>query len=124
MDACTAIVGINWGDEGKGRMVDLLTEDFDVVVRYQGGGNAGHTIVNRFGEFELHLLPSGVFRNNVVNVLGNGVALDPEHLHAEMKTLTDRGVVITPENVKISDRYEDENERHARFILIIGIAPA
>ena len=104
MDACTAIVGINWGDEGKGRMVDLLTEDFDVVVRYQGGGNAGHTIVNRFGEFELHLLPSGVFRNNVVNVLGNGVALDPEHLHAEMKTLTDRGVVITPENVKISDR--------------------
>ena len=65
--ACTAIVGINWGDEGKGRMVDLLTENFDVVVRFQGGGNAGHTIVNRYGEFMLHLLPSGVFRKDVVN---------------------------------------------------------
>ena len=104
MDVCTAIVGINWGDEGKGRMVDLLTEDFDVVVRYQGGGNAGHTIVNRYGEFQLHLLPSGVFRPNVVNVLGNGVALDPEHLRNEIQTLTAQGVSITPDNVKISNR--------------------
>ena len=104
MDACTAIVGINWGDEGKGRMVDLLTEDFDVVVRFQGGGNAGHTIVNKFGEFELHLLPSGVFWENVVNVLGNGVALDPEHLSREIKTLKEQGVSITPDNVKISER--------------------
>ncbi len=104
MDACTAIVGINWGDEGKGRMVDLLTEDFDVVVRYQGGGNAGHTIVNKFGEFELHLLPSGVFWENVVNVLGNGVALDPEHLSREIKTLQEQGVSITPDNVKVSER--------------------
>ena len=57
--ACTAIVGINWGDEGKGRMVDLLTEQFDIVVRYQGGGNAGHTVINEHGKFALHLLPSG-----------------------------------------------------------------
>ena len=91
-----AIVGINWGDEGKGRMVDLLTGNYDIVVRYQGGGNAGHTVMNEYGKFALHLLPSGIFHKNVVNVLGNGVALDPEHLHAEMKTLTDRGVVITP----------------------------
>ena len=56
-----AIVGINWGDEGKGRMVDLLTEDYDVVIRYQGGGNAGHTVVNDYGKFALHLLPSGIF---------------------------------------------------------------
>ena len=74
--ANTVIVGINWGDEGKGRMVDLLTEDYDVVVRYQGGGNAGHTVVNEHGKFALHLLPSGIFRKGVVNILGNGVALD------------------------------------------------
>ena len=99
MDACTAIVGINWGDEGKGRMVDLLTENFDIVVRYQGGGNAGHTIVNQYGEFMLHLLPSGVFRKNVVNVLGNGVALDPEHLLEEIQILQAKGVEVTPDNV-------------------------
>ena len=64
--ACTAIVGINWGDEGKGRMVDLLTEQFDIVVRYQGGGNAGHTVINEHGKFALHLLPSGIFRKNVI----------------------------------------------------------
>ena len=71
-----AIVGINWGDEGKGRMVDYLTQRFDVVVRYQGGGNAGHTVVNELGKFALHLLPSGIFRSGVVNILGNGVAVD------------------------------------------------
>ena len=64
-----AIVGINWGDEGKGRMVDLLTERFDYVIRYQGGGNAGHTVVNEYGKFALHLLPSGIFRKGVVNIL-------------------------------------------------------
>ena len=79
-----AIVGINWGDEGKGRMVDLLTEDYDVVVRFQGGGNAGHTVINEFGKFALHLLPSGIFRPGVVNILGNGVALDPENLWIEI----------------------------------------
>jgi adenylosuccinate synthase len=99
-----AIVGINWGDEGKGRMVDLLTEDYDIVVRYQGGGNAGHTVVNDKGKFALHLLPSGILRSGVVNILGNGVALDPENLWAEMEDVRSKGVAITPENLKISDR--------------------
>ena len=99
-----AIVGINWGDEGKGRMVDYLTNHFDVVVRYQGGGNAGHTVVNDRGTFALHLLPSGIFREGVVNILGNGVALDCENLLAEINTLRAAGVSITPENLKISDR--------------------
>ena len=97
-------IGINWGDEGKGRMVDYLTNHFDVVVRYQGGGNAGHTVVNDRGTFALHLLPSGIFREGVVNILGNGVALDCENLLAEMNTLRAAGVSITPENLKISDR--------------------
>ena len=75
MKTC-AIVGINWGDEGKGRVVDLLTADYDVVIRYQGGGNAGHTVINERGKFALPLLPSGIFHDGVVNILGNGVALD------------------------------------------------
>ncbi len=99
-----AIVGINWGDEGKGRMVDLLTEKYDVVVRFQGGGNAGHTVVNEFGKFALHLLPSGVFRKGVMNVLGNGVALDCENLCSEIDDLASKGVFITPDNLMISDR--------------------
>ena len=99
-----AIVGINWGDEGKGRMVDLLTQDYDVVVRYQGGGNAGHTVINEYGKFALHLLPSGIFRKGVVNIRGNGVALDPENLWKEIEQITSQGVSITPENLKISDR--------------------
>ena len=99
-----AIVGINWGDEGKGRMVDLLTENYDVVVRYQGGGNAGHTVINEHGKFALHLLPSGIFREGVVNILGNGVALDPENLWNEMQDVMEKGVSLTPENLKISDR--------------------
>jgi len=102
--ACTAIVGINWGDEGKGRMVDLLTERFDIVVRYQGGGNAGHTVINEKGKFALHLLPSGIFRDGVVNILGNGVAVDPESLMQEIRDVTGKGVAVTPENLKISDR--------------------
>lgn len=99
-----AIVGINWGDEGKGRMVDLLTKDYDIVVRFQGGGNAGHTVINDKGKFALHLLPSGIFRDGVVNILGNGVALDAENLWKEIEQVTNKGVTITPENVKISDR--------------------
>lgn len=99
-----AIVGINWGDEGKGRMVDLLTEKYDVVVRFQGGGNAGHTVVNEKGKFMLHLLPSGIFRKGVINILGNGVALDPENLWVEMQEVVKQGVSLTPENLKISDR--------------------
>lgn len=99
-----AIVGINWGDEGKGRMVDLLTSDYDIVIRYQGGGNAGHTVVNEYGKFALHLLPSGIFRPGVVNILGNGVALDPENLWKEIQTVEKQGVSVTPENLKISSR--------------------
>ncbi len=103
MSTC-AIVGINWGDEGKGRMVDLLTERFDYVIRYQGGGNAGHTVVNEYGKFALHLLPSGIFRKGVVNVLGNGVALDLENLWTEIESLRAAGVPVTPDNLKLSDR--------------------
>ena len=99
-----AIVGINWGDEGKGRMVDLLTQDYDVVVRYQGGGNAGHTVINEYGKFALHLLPSGIFREGVVNILGNGVALDLKNLWTEIESVIAKGVSITPDNLKISDR--------------------
>ena len=99
-----AIVGINWGDEGKGRMVDYLTNHYDIVVRYQGGGNAGHTVVNEKGKFALHLLPSGIFRDGVVNILGNGVALDCENLLSELNTIRAAGVAITPDNLKISDR--------------------
>ena len=102
--ANTAIVGINWGDEGKGRMVDLLTEEYDIVVRYQGGGNAGHTVINEYGKFALHLLPSGIFRKGVINILGNGVALDPENLWNEIEDVRSKGVSITPDNLKISDR--------------------
>ena len=99
-----AIVGINWGDEGKGRMVDLLTDHYDIVVRYQGGGNAGHTVINEYGKFALHLLPSGIFRGNVVNILGGGVALDAENLWREIETVRAEGVSVTPENLKISAR--------------------
>ena len=99
-----AIVGINWGDEGKGRMVDLLMERYDIAVRFQGGGNAGHTVINEYGKFALHLLPSGIFRPDVVNVLGNGVALDPQSLWEEMESVAEKGVHISPKNLKISDR--------------------
>ena len=99
--ACTALVGINWGDEGKGRMVDLLAEAFDVVVRFQGGANAGHKLINQYGRFDLHLLPSGVCRPGVVNILGNGVALDPETLIKEIED--QKGIEITPDNLMISE---------------------
>lgn len=100
----TAISGINWGDEGKGRMVDLLSSDYDVVVRYQGGNNAGHTVINERGKFILNLLPSGILRESVVNVMGNGMVIDVKHLVEEMGRLTASGIKITPENLKISDR--------------------
>lgn len=99
-----AIVGINWGDEGKGRMVDLISSDYDVVVRYQGGGNAGHTVINEYGKFALHLLPSGIFRKDVVSVIGNGVALDPESLYKEIEYVRSKGIELTPQNLKISSR--------------------
>lgn len=85
-------------------MVDYLTGNYDVVIRYQGGGNAGHTVINEKGKFALHLLPSGIFHPGVVNILGNGVALDPENLWKEMQEVIAQGVPLTPENLKISDR--------------------
>lgn len=100
----TAITGINWGDEGKGRMVDLLSEDYDIVVRYQGGNNAGHTVMNERGKFILNLLPSGILRSDVVNIIGNGVVIDIKHLKNEMDKLIAAGIEITPANLKISDR--------------------
>ncbi len=100
----TAIVGINWGDEGKGRMVDLLSQEYKIVVRYQGGNNAGHTVVNEKGKFILNLLPSGILRDDTVNVMGPGMVIDVEHLYNEVKTLREGGINITPANLKISDR--------------------
>ena len=99
-----AIAGINWGDEGKGRMVDLLSEDYDIVVRYQGGNNAGHTVINHQGKFILNLLPSGILRPEVVNVMGNGMVIDLEHLHGEISRLREAGVHISSDNLKISDK--------------------
>ena len=81
----TSIVGINWGDEGKGRMVDLLSQKYDVVVRYQGGNNAGHTVINDKGKFVLNLMPSGILRDETVNVLGPGMVIDTEHMFHEVE---------------------------------------
>ncbi len=100
----TAITGINWGDEGKGRMVDLLSRDYDVVVRYQGGNNAGHTVINERGKFVLNLLPSGILREEVACVMGPGMVIDLNHLSKEVGTLQEKGIVIDPGHLKISDR--------------------
>ena len=87
-----AIVGANWGDEGKGKITDMCASQSDIVVRYQGGANAGHTIINEYGRFALHLLPSGVFHKNIINVIANGVALNIGSLREEMQTLIDAGI--------------------------------
>ncbi len=100
----TAIVGINWGDEGKGRMVDLLSEKYDIVIRYQGGNNAGHTVINDRGAFILNLLPSGILRETTVNVMGCGMVIDIEHLYGEINKLIDKGIDVNSKNLKISDR--------------------
>ncbi len=100
----TAIVGTNWGDEGKGRMVDLLSADYDIVCRYQGGNNAGHTVVNDRGKFILNLLPSGILRETTVNVMGPGMVVDIRHLCGEIGRLREAGIEITPAHLKISDR--------------------
>ncbi|HIS02033.1 MAG TPA: adenylosuccinate synthase [Candidatus Excrementavichristensenella intestinipullorum] len=103
MNTC-AIVGINWGDEGKGRMVDYLAAQYDVVVRYQGGNNAGHTVINQYGKFALNLLPSGIFRPETMNLLGVGTVVDPQHLTGEIARVREQGVQIGPDNLKIADR--------------------
>ncbi len=97
-----AIVGANWGDEGKGKLTDLLAGESDIVVRFQGGANAGHTIINEYGKFALHLLPSGIFHLEVVNVIGPGVALDIEALLNELSNVAARGIAAP--RLLISDR--------------------
>jgi adenylosuccinate synthase len=130
-----AIVGANWGDEGKGKITDVLAEDSDVVVRFQGGANAGHTIINDYGKFALHLLPSGVFHSRIANVIGPGVALDINKLLKEYDDLVGRGVpsptlyisdraqVMMPYHVDF-DRFEEERLGKASFgSTKSGIAP-
>ena len=87
-----AVVGANWGDEGKGKITDMLAEKADIIVRFQGGANAGHTIVNNYGKFALHTLPSGVFYGHTTSIIGNGVALNIPVLFNEVKSIVDRGV--------------------------------
>ena len=130
-----SIVGANWGDEGKGKITDVLAERSDVVVRFQGGANAGHTIINNYGKFALHLLPSGVFHQNIANIIGPGVALDIERLLAEYDSVVQRGVprpklyisdraqVMMPYHVDF-DRFEEERLGKAGFgSTKSGIAP-
>ncbi|SCJ45426.1 Adenylosuccinate synthetase [uncultured Flavonifractor sp.] len=130
-----AIVGANWGDEGKGKITDLLAEESDVVIRFQGGANAGHTIICDYGKFALHQLPSGVFYPHTTNIIGNGVALDVPKFVQELKTLTDGGVpaphiivdqrtqVLMPYHV-LQDTYEEERLAGAAFgSTKSGIAP-
>ena len=100
----TAVTGINWGDEGKGRVIDLLAEHADIVVRYQGGNNAGHTVVTDQGKFVLNLLPSGILHPDVVCVLGDGMVVDLEHLSHEISQIQDKGISVNPEHLKLSKR--------------------
>ena len=100
----TAVTGRNWGDEGKGRVIDLLAEKADIVVRYQGGNNAGHTVVTDAGKFILNLLPSGIIHPDVVCVLGDGMVVDLEHLASEIQSIRDKGVAVSPANLKLSAR--------------------
>lgn len=108
-----AIVGANWGDEGKGKITDMLAEQADIIVRFQGGSNAGHTIINNYGKFALHLLPSGVFYNHTTSVIGNGVALNIPYLFNEIKSLTDKGVPAP--KILVSDRAQILMPYHVLF---------
>ena len=99
----TAIVGANWGDEGKGKITDMLGEESDIIVRFQGGSNAGHTIINDYGKFALHLLPSGVFYDHTTSIIGNGVALDVPVLFKEIQSIIDRNVPAP--KILVSDRH-------------------
>ena len=130
-----AIVGANWGDEGKGKITDMLAESSDVVIRFQGGANAGHTIINDRGRFALHTLPSGAFYPHVTNIIGNGVALDVKKFLAELKHLADGGVpaphIIVDQRTQLLmsyhvllDSYEEERLAGAAFgSTKSGIAP-
>ncbi len=108
-----AVVGANWGDEGKGKITDMLAEESDIIVRFQGGSNAGHTIINDYGRFALHLLPSGVFYGHTTSVIGNGVALNIPYLLNELKSLTDQGVPAP--KILVSDRAQILMPYHISF---------
>ena len=108
-----AVVGANWGDEGKGKITDMLAHDADIVIRFQGGANAGHTIVNDYGRFALHTLPSGVFYGHTTSVIGNGVALDIEKLFNEIKSIVDGGV--PQPKILVSDRAQMVMSYHKLF---------
>ena len=108
-----AIVGANWGDEGKGKITDMLAEESDIIIRFQGGSNAGHTIINDYGKFALHLLPSGVFYDHTTSIIGNGVALNIPYLFNDIKGLEERGVP-TP-NILVSDRAQILMPYHVDF---------
>ena len=109
----SAVVGANWGDEGKGKITDMLSEESDIIVRFQGGSNAGHTIVNDYGKFALHILPSGVFCDHTISVIGNGVALNVPDLFHEIQGIVDRGVPM-PE-IRVSDRAQIVMPYHILF---------
>ena len=113
-----AVVGANWGDEGKGKITDTLAEQADVVIRFQGGANAGHTIVNNYGKFALHTLPSGAFHQNVMNIIGNGVALNIPILFREISEIEKRGVPAP--NLMISDRCQVVMPYHILFAVVMG----
>lgn len=108
-----AVVGANWGDEGKGKITDMLAQDADIVVRFQGGANAGHTIVNNYGKFALHTLPSGVFNDHTTSIIGNGVALNIPVLFKEIQSIVEKGVP-TPD-IKVSDRAQMVMSYHIKF---------
>lgn len=108
-----AIVGANWGDEGKGKITDMLGEQSDIIVRFQGGSNAGHTIINNYGKFALHLLPSGVFYNHTTSVIGNGVALNIPYLFREINDIVSKGVPMP--KIKVSDRAQILMPYHILF---------
>lgn len=108
-----AIVGANWGDEGKGKITDMLAKESDIIIRFQGGSNAGHTIINDYGKFALHLLPSGVFYNHTTSVIGNGVALNIPYLFHEIKSLTEQGVPAP--KILVSDRAQILMPYHVLF---------
>ena len=108
-----AIVGANWGDEGKGKITDMLAKEADIIIRFQGGANAGHTIVNDYGKFALHTLPSGVFYNHTTSIIGNGVALNIPVLFKEIKSITDRNV--PQPKILVSDRAQIVMSYHILF---------
>ena len=108
-----AVVGANWGDEGKGKITDMLAEEADIIVRFQGGANAGHTIVNNYGKFALHTLPSGVFYGHTTSIIGNGVALNIPILVQEIKSITDKKVPMP--KILVSDRCQMVMPYHILF---------